>query len=55
MLAGIRLHSGSDEPSPTVTPVVNADVEDPQDTLAVYDAAHGVDSPPYGEAVSVRT
>ena len=45
-LGGVRIHSGSDAPSPSVGPSVTADAGDPQDIIAVYDAAQGIDSPP---------
>lgn len=45
-LGGVRVHAGSNAPSPSVGPSVNADAGDPQDMIAVYDAAQGIDSPP---------
>jgi hypothetical protein len=44
--SGVRVHVGSEKPSPTVGSVLNADAGDPQDTLAVYDAEQGIDSAP---------
>ena len=45
-LAGVRIHGGSDSPSPSIGPIVNADGGDPQDMIAVYDSAQGIDSAP---------
>jgi hypothetical protein len=45
-LAGVHIHGGTDQPSPTVSPEVNADAGDPQDMVAVYDASLGTDTSP---------
>ena len=44
--SGVRVHVGSEKPSPTVGSVLNADAGDPQDMIAVFDAAQGFDSAP---------
>jgi hypothetical protein len=44
-LAGVRIHGGSDQPNPSIAPDIQADVGDPQDMVAVYDASLGIDSP----------
>ena len=44
--SGLRVHVGSEKPSPTVGSVLNADAGDPQDMIAVFDAAQGFDSAP---------
>ena len=43
---GIGIHAKSAETGPAVGPRANAEVGDPLDTLIVYDASHGIDSPP---------
>ncbi len=45
-LGGVRVHAGSDAPNPSAGPSVHADAGDPQDMIAVYRAAEGIDSPP---------
>ena len=42
---GVEIHAGSDKRIPGAAPVVYADGGDPQDMLAVYDAAEGIDGP----------
>jgi len=43
---GIGIHAGSNRPSPSLGPVADADAGDPQDMLAVYNAALGTDTAP---------
>lgn len=44
--SGIQVHSGSQWPTPTVSPDARGDIGDPLDTLTIYDAHQGIDSPP---------
>jgi hypothetical protein len=44
-LGGVRIHAGSEAPSPSIGTTGNADVGDPQDMIALYVAAEGIDSP----------
>jgi hypothetical protein len=41
----IHIHTGSEKPGTTVGPAASGDFGDPEDMLAVYDAAQGIDSP----------
>lgn len=43
---GIGIHAGSNRPSPSVGPITDVDAGDPQDMLAVYNAALGTDTAP---------
>jgi len=45
-LAGVRIHAGSESPNPSAGPAMTGDAGDPQDMVAVYDAAQGIDSSP---------
>jgi hypothetical protein len=43
---GIDIHAGSNQPRPSLGTITDADAGDPQDMLAIYNAAQGVDSAP---------
>ncbi|HEX4785651.1 MAG TPA: hypothetical protein VH350_15015 [Candidatus Sulfotelmatobacter sp.] len=43
---GIGIHAGSNTPRPSLGPITDADAGDPQDMLAVYNAALGIDNAP---------
>jgi hypothetical protein len=43
---GIRIHAGSTQPTPSFGPETQRDGGDPQDMLAVFDAARGTDGAP---------
>ena len=43
---GIRIHTGSSQPTPSIGPEIQRDGGDPQDMLAVFDAARGTDTAP---------
>ena len=43
---GVRIHAGSNQPTPSFGPEIQRDGGDPQDMLAVFDAARGTDTAP---------
>lgn len=43
---GIRIHAGSNQPTPSIGPETQIEGGDPQDMLAVFDAARGTDTAP---------
>lgn len=43
---GIGIHAGSNRPNPSLGPITDMDAGDPEDMLAVYNAALGTDTAP---------
>ena len=43
---GIGGHAGSNSPKPSFGPIIDADAGDPEDMLAIYNAALGTDNAP---------